>query len=584
MNALLLTLLTFAGYLAAYRLYGRYLGNKVFRLSNERLMPSHELRDGIDYVPTRKNIVLGHHFTTIAGLGPVVGPAIGIIWGWLPAFIWIFVGSIFMGAVHDFSSMVVSARNKGKSIGDLTGDLISPNTRYAFQFIMQILLFIVLSVFAMIVGVLFELYPESVFPVWMQIPIAVWLGWQIRRGKNDLLYSIIAVALMYLSVYAGTFIPVHIPPVMGSRVVSWCIILFVYVFFSSTLPVQKLLQPRDYINSHQLMVAILLIMTGLFVAHPRITAPAINPSATTPGTDIPGMMPLLFITIACGAISGFHSLASSGTTVKQVDREKDTLFIGYGGMLLESFFALLVLMAVGAGLGMGFSEEGHFFSGADAFRQQYASWTKFAGIDAKLKAFVVGATNLFGSYGIPEKFASSMIAVFVVSFANTTMDSAARIQRLSLQEIFKTKAGRVRKPINNRFAATFFVVLAAGVMTFLKPGAAGALILWPLFGSLNQLLAALALGIVSIYLLNKGRKVYITLIPMFIVLFITIWAMIQNIIRFFGTEEWVLFILSVIILILTGWLLVSGLEALFRMQGGKTTKPAEGIRSGRQSP
>ncbi len=564
MNSLFLVIFAVIGYLVAYRFYGKWLGNKLFSLSNSNRMPSHEFRDGIDFVPTKKHIIFGHHFTTIAGLGPIVGPAIGIIWGWVPAFIWVVLGSVFMGAVHDFSTLIVSARSQGKTVGDLTGDLISPGTRYSFQFIMQFLLFIVLSVFAMIVGVLFELYPEAVFPVWMQIPIAIGLGWAIRRGWNDLLFSIIAVLLMYATVILGVYLPITVPPIAGSSVVTWCIILFVYVYFASTVPVQKLLQPRDYINSHQLLIAIILILIGVVVAHPQITAPAFNSAAFSDTTDIPKLMPVLFITIACGAISGFHSLASSGTTVKQVDKEKDTLFIGYGGMLLESFLAVLVIVAVAGGLGMGLEEDGRLFTGLDAFRYHYASWTSFSGIDAKLKAFVIGASNLFSSYGIPPLIGKSMIAVFIVSFANTTLDSAARIQRLSLQEIFRKADGTVRKPMNNRYAATFFVVAAAMVMCFVKPGATGALILWPMFGSLNQLLAALALGIVSLYLLRKKKNIFFTLIPMLFVLVVTLWAMIINLVTFMKDNDYILVIMSVIILTLTSWLLISALKAVFR--------------------
>ena len=564
MNALILTLLAFFGYLLAYRLYGRFLARKIFMLSAAGKMPSHEFRDGVDFVPTKRHIIFGHHFTTIAGLGPIVGPAIGIIWGWIPAFIWVFLGSIFMGAVHDFSTLVVSARNQGKTIGDMSGDLISPGTRYAFQFLMQLLLFIVLSVFAMIVGVLFELYPEAVFPVWMQIPIAVWLGWMIRQGRNDLVWSVIAVMLMYASVVVGVYLPITIPPIMGSSVVTWCILLFVYVFFASTVPVQKLLQPRDYINSHQLMVAIILLLAGLVVAHPVISAPGINSQAFAAGSDVPSLMPILFITIACGAISGFHSLASSGTTVKQVDKEKDTLFIGYGGMLWESFLAVLVLMAVAAGLGLGMEKDGVLYTGADAFKQQYASWSAFSGIESKLEAFVIGASNLFQGIGIPPRIGSSIIAVFIVSFANTTLDSSARIQRLSLQEIFRKKDGTIRKPIDNRYVATLFVVAAAMIMTFLKPGAKGAMVLWPLFGTLNQLLAGLALGIVSIYLHQKKKNILITLIPMIAVLLVTVWAMVINLMDFWGKKDYLLSGLSIIIFGLTLWLLFGGIQALFR--------------------
>ncbi|MGC9471496.1 MAG: carbon starvation CstA family protein [Bacteroidales bacterium] len=555
MNSFLLVVLALAGYIVAYHTYGKWLGSKIFRLSDTTPMPSHELHDGVDFVPARKHILFGHHFTTIAGLGPIVGPAIGIIWGWLPAFIWVFAGSIFMGAVHDFSTLVISARHQGKSLGELTGDLISPSARYAFQFIMQFLLFIVLSVFVMIEGVLFGMYPESVIPVWLQIPIAVWLGWKIRSGKNDLLYSLIAVFLLYLTIVAGAYLPVRIFPLAGSPVNTWCLVLFVYVYFASTVPVQKLLQPRDYINAHQLIIAMGLLFLGLAIAHPPVSAPAVNPSAYASGSDVPALMPILFITIACGAISGFHSLASSGTTVKQVDREKDTLFVGYGGMIWESFLAVLVLMAVAAGLGMGMEQEGILFTGREAFDQHYASWASAEGLGAKLGAFITGAANLFHSLGIPVNVGQTVIAVFIVSFANTTLDSATRIQRLSLQEIFRNRQGKVIRPMNNRYVATFAVVLAAALMTFADEAAQGAMKLWPLFGSLNQLLAALALGVVTVYLFRKKRNIWVAFLPMVLVLVFTLWAMFENLIRFIGANNLLLAAISCIILLLTAWLL-----------------------------
>lgn len=561
MNSLLLVSFAAIGYLAAYRLYGRFIGNKIFNLTVKNKTPSHVLQDNVDYVPTRKSILFGHHFTTIAGLGPIIGPAIGIIWGWLPAFIWIFLGSVFMGAVHDFAVLVISSKNKGKSLGELTGDIIHPSTRYAFQFLIQFLLMVVLAVFAMIVGLLFTMYPYAVFPVWMQIPIAVWLGIQIRKGKNELLYSVIALALLYCTIVAGLYLPIHIPALWGAEVSSWVLIIFVYVFFASTIPVHKLLQPRDYINSHQLSVTILLLLLGLVIAHPPITAPAINSAAMQADSDIPSLMPLLFITIACGAISGFHSLASSGTTVKQIDNEKDALFIGYGSMIWESFLALIVLMAVAAGLGMGMQENGVLFKGVDAFHYHYSSWTQASGLDAKLKAFVTGGANLMNSYGISKEFAESLIAVFIVSFANTTLDSATRIQRLSLQEICGTSGGRIKKLYSNRYFATFVVVAIAAALAFTNSGGTGALVLWPLFGALNQLLAALALGMVSIYLYKNGKNILYAMIPMIFVLFITVWAMIDNLVSFWPGEL-LLFFLSAMILILTVWLLATSIRSL----------------------
>lgn len=564
MNSLILVLLSLVGYALAYRYYGRFLGRKLFRLSADRLMPAHEFNDGVDYVPAKANIIFGHHFTTIAGLGPIVGPAIGIIWGWLPAFLWVFLGSIFMGAVHDFSTLVVSARNKGRSIGELTGDLISPAARYALQFIMQLLLFIVLAVFAMIVASLFVHYPEAVIPVWAQIPVAVWLGWKIRQGRHELLWSLIALLMLYAFVLAGIKFPVSLPWSNDVSVVVWCIILFIYVFFASTIPVQKLLQPRDYINSHQLMVAMLFLLIGIFVAHPDFSAPAINEASFRAGSDVPDLAPVLFIVIACGAISGFHSLASSGTTVKQVNRETDTLPIAYGAMITESFLAVLVLVAAGAGLGMGLDSDGDILKGVDAYRHHYASWSSANGLSAKLDAFIIGSANLFYSLGLPVKYGSAFVVVFIVSFANTTLDSATRIQRISLQEIFTGRDQKIRRPISNRYLATALIVVAAAAMTFFKPGGQGAMVLWPLFGSLNQLMAALALGVITVYLAARKIKVWYTLIPMLIILVLTLWAMVENLAGFIADREWLLVILSGLILGLTAWLTVSSLHALMR--------------------
>ncbi len=562
MNSLVLIIIAIIGYLLAYRIYGRFLGRKILRLSADQIMPAHELKDGIDYVPTKPHILFGHHFTTIAGLGPIVGPAIGIIWGWLPAFLWVFLGSIFMGAVHDFTTLVVSARNKGKSIGELTAQIISPSTRYALQFIMQLLLFIVLAVFAMIVASLFVMYPEAVIPVWAQIPVAVWLGVQIRKGKNDLVYSILALILLYGFVILGVNVPVSLPWDKEVSIVVWCIILFIYVFFASTIPVQKLLQPRDYINSHQLLVAMALLILGIIIAHPPLSAPAINEDAFLPGADVPDLAPILFIVIACGAISGFHALASSGTTVKQLNNEMDTLPVGFGSMITESFLAVLVIVAAGAGLGMGLEADGEVFTGLAAYKHHYASWSSANGLAAKLDAFIVGSANLFSSLGVPVKYGSAFVVVFIVSFANTTLDSAARIQRISLQEIFTGNEGRIRKPMNNRYLATGVIVIAAAAMTFFKPGGQGAMVLWPLFGSLNQLMAALALGVVTVYFASKKIPIYFTLIPMLIILVLTLWAMVENLGGFIADGEILLVVLSALILSLTLWLTGSSAWAL----------------------
>ncbi|MBN1951958.1 MAG: carbon starvation protein A [Bacteroidales bacterium] len=572
MNAVLLVIVTFSGYIIAYRLYGKYLANRIFRISDANQMPADKFQDGIDYVPTPRSIVFGHHFTTIAGLGPIVGPAIGIIWGWIPALLWIFVGSIFMGAVHDFSTLVISARNRGQTIGELTGNLVSPGARFAFQAVMQLLLFIVLSVFAMIVSTLFMLYPASVIPVWFQIPIAIWLGYQLQNGRNPLFYSVLALLLMYASIVLGVKFEVDLSRleiiqwIAGDRMplndvvtVSWCVILFIYVFIASSLPVQRLLQPRDYINSHQLLLMLLLLIIGIFIAHPVMSAPGINHGAFAAGSGVPDMMPTLFIIIACGAISGFHSIASSGTTVKQVQKESDTLFIGFGGMLTEGFLAVIVLIAIAAGLGMGFKDGNALFTGKEAFYHYYSGSQNDIG--SKLESFISGSSNLLHSLGISLEFGRALMAVFIVSFANTTLDSAARMQRLSLQEIFTNRSGRVRRPFQNRYVATGIVVVAAAVMTFIKPGGQGAYILWPLFGSLNQLLAALGLAIVSVYLFRNGKNYGLTLVPMLFVLVMTVWSVFLSMKEFYSQDSYLLLGISCLIVLLTVWLMIESFRA-----------------------
>lgn len=579
MNAILLIIIVFLAYIAAYRIYGKYLSKRIFNVSDNNLMPSSEFSDGIDYVPTRKSIVFGHHFTTIAGLGPIVGPAIGIIWGWLPALLWVVLGSIFMGALHDYSTLMISARNKGKTIGELSGSIINSSSRLAFQFIMQILLMIVLSVFALIVSTLFAMYPESVIPIWGQIPIAIFLGYAIKKGGNEIFLSVIALILMYGSIYLGILFPVDLSkievirnltdsPVELSNIVAiiWCVILFIYVSIASILPVGFLLQPRDFINSLQLFLAIIIILLGVFVANPDISAPAINHIAFAPDSDVPSMMPLLFIIIACGAISGFHSIASSGTTVKQVKKESDALIIGYGSMLAEGFLAVLVLVCVSAGLGLGLETKVGILTGADAFQHYYSSWASSqGGVAANIHSFVVGASNFIREIGIPKEYAIPAIAVFIVSFANTTLDSATRIQRLSLQELMGSIGhSGLKLKLSNRYITTFIVVLLAAIITFLKPGGTGAKLLWPLFGSLNQLLAALGLAVVSLYLHKKGKNFIITALPMIFILIMTLWAMFDNLIRAMHNHEILLIVLTIIILLLTAWLLISSVSTIIK--------------------
>ena len=468
MITLLVACLSFFGFIAAYHLYGRWLSKKIFNLDDQALVPSVELRDDIDFVPTKKSIVFGHHFTSIAGTGPIVGPAIAVFWGWLPALLWVVFGSIFIGAVHDFGALVVSLRNRGQTVGEIAGRIISPRARVLFLLILFFALTIVLAIFGLVIAVIFKAYPESVLSVWLAMPIAVGIGiWVFKCNGNLLIPSLIALALLYIAVAVGVYaLPVVLPATLFGfaidPIVAWTIVLMIYCYIASVLPVWVLLQPRDYINSHQLFVALFLLIAGLVVAgvtqQTDITtsAPMI---ATNIPADAPPMLPFLFITIACGACSGFHCLVSSGTTSKQVACETDAQYIGYGGMLLEGALAVLVILCCTAGLGMGVtSAEGEFLTGIDAWHTRYnpeMGWGAFK-LPAKVGAFIDGGANFLTAIKIPIAMGTGIISVLVACFAATTLDTATRLQRYVVQELAETLN---ITPLKNMYVATAVAVI-----------------------------------------------------------------------------------------------------------------------------
>ena len=536
MLTLLIAVGAFVGYLVAYHTYGRWLSRKIFKLDADAVVPSHELRDDVDFVPTKKEVIFGHHFTSIAGTGPIVGPAIAVFWGWLPALVWVLVGSIFFGAVHDFGALVVSLRNRGQTVGEVAGRLINKRARLLFLLILFFALTIVLAIFGLVIASIFKSYPESVRSVWIEIPIAVAIGfWVYRKRGGLLLPSLVALALLYAGIYVGvyhfqfTFAAVGLD--VSNPIITWTVILMGYCFVASVLPVWTLLQPRDYINSHQLMVALGLLGLGLVVASATgqvdlvASAPAV---ADTAPAGAPPIWPFLFITIACGAISGFHCLVSSGTSSKQLTCETDAQFVGYGSMLLEGALAVIVILACCAGVGMGVENGGDRLTGLAAWQTKYdasGDWSKF-GLSQKVGAFVDGGANFVSSLGIARELAVGIIAVLVASFAATTLDTATRLQRYVIQELGSTL--RIA-PLTNKYTATAVaVVLGAAMATIPAPGkpmGTGGLILWPLFGATNQLLAGLALMVIVFYLWRRNINIWFALIPMVIMLAMPAWAL-----------------------------------------------------------
>ena len=547
MNAALLALIAVVLFVLGYRFYSGFLSRRVFELRPDEPVPSQEFQDGIDFVPTRLQILWGHHFTSIAGAAPIVGPALAVIWGWVPALVWVVGGTIAMGAVHDFSALVISLRHRGRSIGDVTGEIVGPRARLLFLIVIAVLIWVVLAVFAFIIGTLFTSYPSSIFPINVQIVIAIALGWLVYRRQVPILApSLVAYAALILAIFFGARFVELVPAVTSLSVGNWVWILLIYSYFASTLPVWLLLQPRDYLNSHQLVTGLVLMLGGLVVLQPVVQAPAFNPSPE----GAPSLLPFLFITIACGAISGFHGLVSSGTTSKQVGCMTAARPIGYGGMVGEGTLALLAVLATTAG-----------FASYEEWVGHYASWTAASGLGPKLEAFVSGGASFVSALGVPSEMAQTFIAVMVIAFAATSLDTGARIMRLILSEIGETAGVPA---LRNRHLAASVGIGAALLLALTEGGGKGGLALWPLFGTTNQLVAGVTLLTVTVWLRRQGRPVLYTGIPCIFVALVTILAMLGELVGYLQEGRWLLILTSSLILVLDAWLLIEGSRALMR--------------------
>ncbi|NPA41292.1 MAG: carbon starvation protein A [Aquificae bacterium] len=529
--------------------YSRYLSQKVFGLDDSRKTPAHELEDGVDYVPTNKWILLGHHFTSITGAGPIVGPAIAVIWGWVPALLWVVLGAVFIGAVHDFGALVTSIRHKGRSIGTILGEYAGERARVLFLLLILALAVLVNAVFAYVIALLFTKFPSSVIPAWAIIPLALTFGYSVYKLRvNFLIPTVFFLALLYASMFLGKAYPVDISSLAGflglEPIMLWILILFTYTFFASSLPVWLLLQPRDFLNGLQVVILLFLIYIGALVANPTIVAPAVNPSPE----GAPPMFPFLFITIACGALSGFHALVSSGTSSKQLYRESDARTVGYLGFLGESSLAVAVILACTAGIAM--------FS-ADRFAELYSSWAVIK--KSAVPAVVEGGANLISSLGIPLDLGKTLIATLIVLFAATTMDTSVRIQRYILNEL-----GQIYsiKPLRNAWFASLVAVLTSMALVLAKEGGKGGLVFWPVFGAANQLLAGLALLVTFLYLRRSNRPTLPILIPLLGVLVITSTAMFMNAVNNAIRGDYLLSTVSGIILILEVAIILEAIKAI----------------------
>ncbi len=548
MSAIVPALIGMIAIALGYLFYSKFIAEKIYQLDPDFETPAHALRDDVDFIPTNRVVLWGHHFTAVAGAAPIIGPAIAVIWGWLPAFIWVIGGTIFFAGVHDFGAIWASVRNQGRSVGSLTGDVISLRARTLFMIVIFFLLMMVNAVFAVSISAAFVATPSSVIPAWSAIAVAVVIGVLIYRVGVPILWpTVIGTIILYAVIYLGDQVPVALPEVflgLGAAP-QWIVILFIYATIASLLPVWLLLQPRDYINGIQLIIGLALLFGAVFIANPTVVAPAFN---TNLPEGTPPLLPLLFVTIACGALSGFHGLVASGTTSKQLNKETDARFVGYLGSSGEGLLALVTILAVTAG-----------FASLSEWEMTYASF----GLTG-IPTFVAGGGQIV-SDGTPlsREFAETLLAVMAVLFAGTTMDAGVRLQRYIVQEwgtIYKIPL------LQNGYVATFAAVAACLALAFGAGGAdgQGGMLIWPLFGTTNQLLAGLTLLVLSVMLVKLKRRYIFTLVPMVFVTLMSFLAAIYQLWDLFTSASYVLMAVDLVIIILAIFVILESTAAFTR--------------------
>lgn len=516
MNGILMMIIALVVLGGAYLLYGRYLQNK-WGIDPNAKTPAYELEDGVDYVPADTNVVFGHQFASIAGAGPINGPIQAAIFGWLPVLLWVLIGGVFFGAVQDFASMYASVKNKGRTIGYIIEEYIGKLGKKLFLAFCWLFCILVVAAFADVVAGTFNGFSvdEATNAVTkvaangavattsiLFIIEAVALGFILKYAKlNKWVNTGIAIAMLVAAVAIGLNCPIY----LGRT--TWHVIIFIYILIACVTPVWALLQPRDYLNSYLLIFMIVGAVVGIFVSNPTCNLAAFN------GFEIDGqyLFPILFVTIACGAVSGFHSLVSSGTASKQIKNEKNMLPVSYGAMLMESMLAVIALIAVAS------------FADGEAAAQ---------GLTTQPQIFAGAIANFLTAIGLPYQLVFTLINLAVSAFALTSLDSVARIGRLSFQEFFldsdtdEAHMSPVTKVLTNKYFATILTLVLAFLLA--KVGYAE---IWPLFGSANQLLSVLALVACAVFLKKTHRQGAMLWIPMFFMMAVTFTALTMTIVK-----------------------------------------------------
>lgn len=537
MNGIELVIIALIMYVAAYKLYGGFI-TKRLDVNNSKETPSHTMNDGVDYCPAKAPVLLGHHFASIAGAGPIVGPVIAAGFGWIPVYLWVVFGSIFIGGVHDYASIIASVRHQSKSIGFIIQQYIGISGKKLFLIFAWATLILVIAVFTIIVADTFTHIPSAGTSSMLFMILAVFFGIAIYRLKVPLwIATVFGVVLLFLSIPAGNLFPIQL------SAFSWQLILFVYIFIASTVPVWILLQPRDYLNSFFLYALMIGGLVGVFFAAPAINIPAFN----TFSLDKVGyLFPALFVTVACGAISGFHSIVGSGTTAKQLNKETDGRIVGYGGMLIEGMLAVLSLIAV-----------------ASMVNKEFIDILTTKGPVPAFSLGVARFINAIPILNISVPMAQTFTALAVSAFALTSLDTATRLARFMFQEYFESKESEKKSVfVTNRYVSTAITVAFGAALTF----SGKTMSIWPVFGSANQLLAALALLALTVWVANLKKGYLFVLIPMIFMFAVTLTALAMLIYTNFIAANYTLAVISILLFTLA---VLLGIKAYGVLSNGK---------------
>lgn len=566
MELLFLILFSVFGFIISYFFYGKKLGQCFFQLvdqNNELDISSQTQKDQEDFAPSHVVTVFGHQFTTMVGAGIVLGPAIAIIWGWLPAALWVFLGSILIGGVQNLGALIVSLKNKGRSVVDITEDLYGSPIRYAFFGVVSLFLLILITLLVVFIGLVFEIFPEAVLPMWAQVAAALGLGIVLKRKPSSYkIFFALSVLVSLFLVYVGAQIPIALPDFLGvPPLISWICIILISTFILGQLSVTSFSLHRDTLHfiMVSLIVLTLLVAIGYTFYHKEfeLIAPPINPVIL----DAPPIIPFLFLTLTCGAITGFHALISSSTTSKLIKTKKDIVPVAYGTMLLEAFFSIVIMVAVLIGLTISYqSDAGIILSGISAWDHHFASWLQADGLGAKIDALVISISNILSTLGIPQNISITAVGVFILSFAWSSLIAAVRIERMILAETFHKTPSNYLKVLSQKTFTSLFIIIISGILAFaVEINTSDSTTLWPLVGLSNMLIAASSLLIITKYLHRKGSFVFLySGIPCFFISIIALWGIVSSEIDFVTSGNIILSLINGIILVLGCIILIIG--------------------------